>query len=851
MKLDKKYYYILLAFVCCNLFSVNAHAQNKAHISGVLLDSSNKPYVGVNISLEKGKGKTRTLADGSYTLEVPSGKDLTVEFSFSQVKKHFPIKALAPDENYTFSPKLDFEYETAEAKVVAKRDNKPMMRVIHPKDFEAQPNTAGGIEGVIKMIGLGVSSNNELSSQYNVRGGNYDENLVYINGMEIFRPQLARSGQQEGLSVINSDMVDYLSFSSGGFDARYGDKLSSVLDIHYKEPDTFSAKVSASLLGGGVTIEGSSDNHRFRYMFGARYKTNQYLLNSLNVQGNYQPKFTDAQGLLSYDVTDKFNISYFAYYGSNYYLSQPQSQQTSFGTATQSFQLNVDYFGQDILEYTTLMNGLTFKYRLTKHDSIEWVSAGYSNDERELEDVGGDYELGQLDNDPSSNNFGKVKALLGSGEYFTHARDILQYTIINTEIKGGHTNERNLNLQWGLKAQHEDIHDQLNDYSYVDSSGYSVPHNPTIGNHSPDQNLNLSQYIYSRNNQAWNRYSGYVQNTWLLDKASNATLTFGTRANYWDYNKELIISPRFLFFFEPNLKYNKKLMEQNLPDTSLQKMLKTPWRLKAAGGIYDQPPFYREMRDLYGNLNPNIRAQKSAQIVLGSDYSFILWDRPFKFTTEAYYKYLWDVIPYEIDDVQIRYFAVNDAKGFATGLDFQLNGEFVKDNPSWISLSFLKTMEDINNDVYTKVDPNTGEVLTIHPGYIPRPTDQLVRFSLFFQDYLPGRPKYRVHLNFVYATGLPFGPPDYNRYKDTLRYPSYYRTDIGFSRLIYNRSSMGAKGGMLKYVKNIWASLEVFNLFNINNTISYTWVKDVAGNSWGIPNYLTSRRLNLNIQVKF
>ena len=829
---------------------MNANAQENAWVKGVATDTLGKPVPSVFVTVNKGKKKISTDAEGNYRIEVPSGKDLNLEFSSSKLKQIFTLLPLKPGEEFVFNPTLRFEYEQDPIDISRRRIVRPMMVYVKPHDFEMQPNTSGGIEGIVKIIGLGVSSNNELSSQYNVRGGNYDENLVYINGIEIFRPQLARSGQQEGLSIINSDMVQYLNFSSGGFEAKYGDKLSSVLDIHYKEPDTFSAKVNASLLGGGITLEGSSENHRFRYLAGGRYRTNQYLLNTLNIQGNYQPRFTDAQVWLTCDITDKLNVGYLSYYGNNRYLSQPQTQQTSFGTATQSFQLNVDYFGQDILEYSTWLNGLTFKFKATKNDSIEWTSAAYINDERELQDVGGDYLLGQLDNDPSSNHFGKVKALLGSGEYFTHARDILFYTIVNTEIKGGHTNRRNLNFQWGLKAQHENIQDQLSEYHYIDSSGYSVPHNPAIGNNAHEQLL-MNQYVYSQNNQSWNRYSGFVQNSWLLSKESNATLSLGTRANYWDYNKELLISPRFLFYFEPNLKYNNKLLAQNLPDSIVAAKYRTPWRLKAAGGIYDQPPFYRELRDLYGTLNSNIRAQKSAQIILGSDYTFRLWDRPFKFTTEAYYKYLWDIIPYEIDNVQIRYFAKNNAVGYATGVDFQINGEFVKDNPSWISLSFLHTMEDIKDDVYTRVDQNTGETQTIHPGYIPRPSDQLVRFSLFFQDYLPGRPKYRVHLNFVYATGLPFGPPDYNRYKDTLRYPSYYRTDIGFSRMIYDREKMGPKTGLRKHLKSIWASLEVFNLFNINNTISYQWVQDVAGNNWGIPNYLTSRRFNLNIQVKF
>ncbi|MCX6353083.1 MAG: TonB-dependent receptor [Bacteroidetes bacterium] len=840
---------VFILFIAIFLISSTAFGQGYGVVSGTVMDTTGTPKEGVKVAVSNTKLFSVTRGDGKYYLQVPVLKSNEIIITYGKnFSKKFEVKPLKKDEIFVLNIKEDFTYEVGTVDFTYHKENL-MMVSVSPKIFEFAPDpTGGGVEFFIKHL-AGVSSNNELSSQYSVRGGNYDENLVYINDIEIYRPQLVRSGQQEGLSIIHPDMVSGLQFSAGGFEAKYGDKLSSVLDIYYKEPDTFHAKVYGSLLGAGATLEGASENHRLTYLIGTRYRTNQYLLNALDVKGQYRPSFLDAQLYVTYDLRDNLEVSLFSYYGMNKYLSIPQSQSTSFGTVNQSFRLDIEFAGQEIVEYNGLVNGLTLKYKPTKAATYKWINSVYNNDERESFDVIGSYTLGQLENDLGNQNFGKLKNLIGAGAYLNHARNKLSSTIYSSEFKGEYAPENNMiNLQYGLKFQHENISDKLSEYRYIDSVDYSVPHRDLDTGHHP---LKVYEYIYSQNTQSWNRYSAYIQNAWSIAPEYNATLIAGIRGNYWDYSKEFIYSPRIQFYFEPNLKYNRGLVNMNLPDSSLAKLARKNYRIKLATGFYHQPPFYRELRSLNGTLNPEIRAQKSYQIVGGSDVNFKFWDRPFRFSAEAYYKYLWDIIPYEIDNVRIRYYAKNNAVGYATGMDLQLNGELVKDNPSWISLSYLKTQEDIKDDIKIKYNYKTGNTETTYPRYIPRPTDQRIRFALFFQDYLPKHPSYKAHLSLIFGSGLPFGPPDYNRYKDTLRMPPYRRVDIGFSKLLFDREKQQTKYKSLKNFRSIWASAEIFNLFNIDNTISYIWIQDVAGNHWGVPNYLTSRRLNIHLEMKF
>jgi len=833
MKIQISIYAILFL-----LIGLAVQAQTK--ITGQVTDSNGLAIKDVRILVQPGAFKTTTNEDGRYELIIVANQTLTVKLSYQGIDRlSLRIRPIALNEIL----KRDFVISTINTIEVEVRDNddqRPFLERIDVEKYQYIPNPSGGIEGQVKML-AGVSSNNELSSQYNVRGGNYDENLVYINDIEIYRPQLVRAGQQEGLSIINADLVSSLQFSAGGFNAKYGDKMSSVLDITYREPDSFYANVGLSLLGANAAIGDRAMNGKLSYIVGARYRTNRYLLTSIDVQADYRPSFYDAQAYLKYNFNEKWSISSLTYFGSNNYLSIPQSQQTTFGTATSVLRLNIAFDGRELLQFNTFLQAATLTYQPNKNNTLRWLNSYYNADESEKFDIIAQYSLNQLESDLASEDFGKVKFNLGNGGFLNHARNRLYANIFNTEIKGRHRYESWLDLEWGIKYQREVIADRLSEYRYIDSADYSLPQGDTSRSTLP-----VYEYIYSINNQSWNRYFAYAQNTFVVSNRLNAYMTTGVRANYWDYNKQLIVSPRFQFSVEPNLYYNTYMKRAGSADSDLRSNI----RLKAAVGAYNQPPFYRELRNLQGILNPDIRSQRSIQYLIGSDLYFKRWKRPFKLTTEVYYKSLKDIIPYEVDNVRIRYFATNNAVGYATGIDFQLNGELVKDVPSWLSLSIMKTAENLNDDSYVETQSN-GTVVTRYPGYIPRPTDQRVRASVFFQDYLPGNPTYRVHLQLVYGAGLPFGPPIHKRYLDTNRLTPYRRVDIGFSKMFYQEGISKKTNKLTKWTKSIWLSAEVFNAFGINNTLAYLWVKDVEGSDFGVPRYLTGRRFNIRLEVKF
>lgn len=843
-------------FLICILWCAYAQAQlSDATIYGRITDTSGSLLEGVKINIHGSNKVLLSRPDGTYAITVKEGSAYLLDFEYFKTKvQRGTDHKLTAGEQYELNVVMK-ALELDPIRITS--GSKKQMVSITPRMYSTFPSV-GHFESVLKTL-PGVSSNNELSSQYSVRGGNYDENLVYIDDIEIYRPQLVRSGQQEGLSIINSDLIKSVEFSAGGFEARYGDKLSSVLDLTYKEPDSFAAKIGMSFLGGSASVEGSSENHRFTFLGGARYRTLQYLLGTLDVEGTYRPAFTDVQTYMTYDIRDNLKMALLTYYGRNRYLSIPESQTTQFGTASNTVQLRIFFDGKEIVQQQTFLNGLTLNWKPSVKNRYKFIGSAYAGQERENFDIIGQYYLEELENDVNSKEFGQVKNTFGVGGYLNHARNRLNTTIYNAEIKGFHTPaararrcegcpppeppkgwQKQVDIQWGLKFQQELIEDKLSEYQYLDSVDYSVPQDN-------DSVLNIYEYIYSVNNQSWNRYMGYIQNSFVLSRSYDAYLTIGVRGNYWDYTGEHLISPRFQFAFEPNAKHNKAV-DAAEADQSLKR---NPWRLRLAGGAYNQPPFYRELRGLFGQLNPEIRAQKSYQLVAGSDYTFEMWGRPFRWTTEVYYKYLLDVIPYEIDNVRIRYFANNDAKGYAEGLDMQVNGEFIKDNPSWFNIGFLKTEEDLANDTYRTTDKD-GDTVRVFPGYIPRPTDQRFRAGVFVQDYLPGNETYKVHLMGVYGYRLPFGPPDHNRYKDTLRMRSYKRIDVGFSKQIYSKTDTTRwHPHFLRHFQSIWLSAEVFNMFGFDNTVSYLWVKDIYGSSWAVPSFLTDRRLNLHLELKF
>lgn len=814
-----------------------AWAQSKATVTGQLLDENNKGIDLVNVAAIGYPGGTSTDESGNYSFEVPADTKIKISFSHVQFESQtFEVK-LAPGEIKILNRILKLNDNLMTEAVVNDDANRTTtMTRVDPKIAIEIPTVSGGIEAVLKTF-PGVSSNNELSSQYNVRGGNYNENLVYVNDVLIYRPFLVRSGQQEGLSFVNPDLVGSLSFSAGGFEAKYGDKMSSVLDVKYKRPRKFAGSVTGSLLGGAAHVEGSSKDYRFSYLAGVRYRTNQYILGSLDTKGQYRPRFIDVQGLLNFDINDKWSVSLLANYAQNRYQFVPQDRVTAFGTISDALQLTVYFDGQEISSFETILGALTTEFRPNPKLKLKLIASAFRSTENQTFDVQGEYFLGQLDNNFGSDNLGEVAFNRGIGTFLNHGRDYLTATVVSARNVGKWFDGHRI-MDWGSTYQHEIIVDKLSEWNMIDSAGYSIPLNAN--------ELQVQEVLKTRIDLQSNRISGFIQNTWMFSDTSKHQLTAGARYHYWDVNKQFIVTPRVNYAFDPQ-------------------WIKTDMIFRASGGMYYQPPFYRELRDLNGTLNKNVRAQQSYHAVIGMDYNFKAWNRPFKLVAEVYYKYLNDLVPYEIDNVRIRYYAQNNARGYATGIDLKLNGEFVQGIESWASMSVMTVQEDIIDDYYYDYYNSDGQKIgygiensiptdsvRVEPGYIPRPTDQRVNFSLYFQDYVPKLPSLKMHLNLVFGSGMPFGPPDYTRYKDTLRIPPYRRVDIGFSYMLLGEKKkfVGPKNP-LKHFKSIWISLEVFNLLGTNNTLSYLWISDITNRQYAVPNYLTTRRVNAKIVMKF
>lgn len=801
-------------------------AQN-AYVTGVVSDSLGAPVVDAYIFIQGSDKGVLSNAKGKYRIAIQAGTP--VSLVISHVSAAAQLKQVGPLEAGN-ELKLDITlkmrvYETKETVFEFQRDRDKISTItINPKLSGILPNISGNFEAILRTL-PGVSANNELSSAYNVRGGNYDENLVYVNDIEIYRPQIVRSGQQEGLSFINPDLVQNVRFSAGGFEARYGDKLSSVLDVQYRRPEKFAVGANLNFMGGGVYAEGRS-KRRFTWMMGSRIRSNQYVLNSLDVQGSYKPLFVDVQALLTYNITSKCTFSYLGNYALNRFLLVPQTQRTSFGTVTNALQLTVFFDGSELMRYTTIMNGATLVQEVGKNTVLKLIGSNFTSTEQEFYTVEGAYRLDQLDNELGSDNFSKAKFNRGVGYFINHARNELFAQVSSVAHKGSHITDK-VALYWGLQYQQENITDRQREWNYVDSAGYSVPYNS-------GDNLNLFSFVKGRANLQSTRYSAFVQNSTTLIDSLKLKITYGLRSNYWSLNGQNVISPRVQLSFEPNHAYNKR--------TEVDSLKKRDWNLRVAFGYYYQPPFYRELRALDGRLNTDVKAQRSIHYVVGGDMNFIAWNRPFKFYSEVYYKQLDNLVPYQIENVRIRYFAENSSQGRAFGWDTRINGEFVKGLESWFSMSVMSIKENIT---YTNA---AGQ--RVQSGYLRRPTDQRVNLGVLFQDELERWPRYKMQLNLVYGSNLPFYLGGENRYREGFKLPAYRRVDIGFSRDIYTEDDE-RKTRFSRMFKSLWVSLQIFNLTQANNTISYIWVRDVEGTTYGVPNYLTSRRINLSVVMKF
>lgn len=817
---------ISIILIASCILGIYAQSPN---LKGRVTNDSNQVVKQANITINS-QVVAVTNDSGYFEAVIPIGEDLVFKISHASYATYEQLIKVKKDEVKIMRIAMG-TYELGTHTVVEQGDRNTGMQGMDPEMIAIMPTVGDPTMTMVKS-GLGVSTNNELSSGYSVRGGNFDENLIYVNDVEIYRPFLARSGQQEGLSFINPDMVQSINFSSGGFEAKYGDKMSSVLDITYRKPNKFSLTAMGSLLGVNLHIEDAIFKNRLKYSIGGRYKSNNYILSGLDTKGDYQPNFFDLQGVITYDINEKFEVSFLGGYSDNNYQVIPSTRTTTFGHVQEAKQLTVYFDGKESTRFIVGNAALTFTVRPTKNSSHKLIASFYNTKETESFDVTGQYYLGDIESDLSNPDFGQVVNTVGVGTFMNHARNRLQASVYNVETKSkiyrqGKINKANsMTFSFGIRYQHEQINDKLDEWNTLDSSGYLLPYNGVADTNQ----IILNNILKSKIELSSNRFMGYYQQgfQWYTKSNHRITLNIGVRAQYWDLNNEFIASPRIQLSWKPNWK----------PDILF----------RVSGGLYYQAPFYRELRRLDGTINTNVKAQQSIHAIIGVDYNFKIWNRPFKFVTEGYFKWINNLNPYEIDNIRIRYYAMNQAQGFSAGGDMKLMGEFIEGLQSWVTASIMTSQEDLENDSYTPA----GGGPPINPGYIPRPTDQRFQFGLFFQDHIPKVKALRVHVNLLFGSALPFGPPNDNRYSDTLRAPFYRRVDIGFSYVILqpNREIKNPKS-FFRHFKSMWVSFEVFNLLDINNTISYLWIRDINDRQYAVPNYLTPRLFNLKLQMKF
>ncbi len=794
-------------------------------MSGVVTDKNGSAVYPVNVYIRDGNSGTLSNSLGFYELTIPSETDVILVFSFvgyiSQEKK----VSLKKGQSIEINVLLETDIKEIKEVSISTRQEKAGSIKINIKSLEFVPGITGSLESLIKTL-PGVASNNELSSQYNVRGGNFDENLIYVNNIEIYRPFIVRSGQQEGLSFINSDLVSSLRFSAGGFEAKYGDRMSSVLDVSYKKPERRGGSVSGSLLGGSMHFEGISNNKRFTYLMGLRFKSTSYLLNSLDTQGDYKPNFFDIQGLATYTITKKLEISLLGNMAINNYIFVPQTRNTVFGTVSSPLNLRIFFEGNEANRFNIYQGAHTIKYSPSGNLSFTFINSLLYTSERETYDIYGAYLINELDNTIGSETYGDSILNIGIGSFLNHARNYLDAWIYSATYFSEYKKGRN-RFRWGVKYQYNKFHDIMNEWELIDSTGYSLPQQP--------DKLELYKLLNANNKITSSVTSAFFQDTWGVRAGEKEYfLTAGVRGTFVSLTNNFLISPRATFSYTPGWKRDI--------------------RFRISAGMYYQPPVYKELKTMNGQLNKDTKSQRSIHLVLGGDYIFRSGERPFKLMAEMYYKDLNDLIPYRIDNVRIRYAGKNIAKGYATGFDLKLNGEFVEGTESWISLSIMQTREDIKDDFYYHEKEET--FVRTEPGYYPRPTDQLFRCGLFFQDYFPNNPNYKVNLTFYYGSRLPYSSPGDDRYDLVFRMPPYRRVDIGISKNLNRTGKDSEKLKSCSIFQNIWLNAEVFNLFGMNNTISYLWVRTISNQEnipgmYAIPNYLTSRRFNISIRAVF
>lgn len=781
-------------------------------LHGKVTDEKNEPLEFVSVRIEGSALGAMTGLDGGYSLSIPAADTIRVKFSYVGYEDAMR-RLIDASGDVTLNVKMSPKTEMLQGVEVTDYQRRMgAIENIKKDSYQLAPDVSGnGVESMITTM-AGVTSSNEMSSQYSVRGGTFDENSVYINGVEVYRPQLISSGQQEGLSIINPDMVDAIGFSTGGFPAQYADKMSSVLDITYREPESFEGAVNLSLQGGGLALGTSS--RKFSQLHGVRYKSNSSLLSSMDEKGEYDPRYFDYQTFMTLKISPKWKASVLGNIAINNYRFIPRDRTTNFGTSTDAKQFKVYFDGQEKDRFETFFGSFHLTYKPNRSSEYTFLASGYLTNELVTYDISGEYWLDQAGTDGSAGNGGAIGGELGVGKYLEHARNRLKASVFSFALRGanglaGH------NLAYGLSVNRENIHDRSREWELRDSAGYSLPFDPS--------QLKVIYNLDSKHDIASTRMAAYVQDTYRLQtKYGYMSINGGIRLSYWDFNKEFLVSPRFNIAF--------------VPDRAPR------WSFRFATGLYYQSPFYKEYRmptvDEAGNtiinLNTDIKSQRSFQFILGTDYTFRAFNRPFKLSGEAYYKILGNLIPYEIENLKIVYSGQNTSKGSTMGLDMKLYGQFVEGSDSWISFSLMNTRENLNG------------------VSVPRPTDRRYSMALYFTDYFPKFPRLKFSLRGIFSDGLPVVAPRSSRDKGYFRAPAYKRVDIGLNYgLVLPKAPGETRSGFLRHFKSVWVGLDCFNLLDISNVSSYYWVTDVNNIQYAVPNYLTRRQINVRLSVDF
>ncbi len=802
-----------------------------AIVSGRILDENETPLAKTSVILLGRETGLVSSDSGTFRMHVPADKAFALVFSHAGYKSIQQNFTLNDQEEERITIRMERFVSTLDSITVTDeraRKEAGLIR-INPKDAINIPSPIGGVESLIKVF---VGSNNELTSQYSVRGGNYDENLIYVNDYEIFRPYLVSNAQQEGLSFINPEMTHNVNFYNGGFQAKYGDKISSVLDIQYKKPTEFGGSAYLGLLEQGLELGGASKNKKFTYIFGARNRSFTNIFNSQETKGTYEPSSADVQGLFTYQFDPKNSLELFTVYSQTSFTLIPQTAQLSTAVFSPYFSANLglDIFfsGQERDKYKTGLIGLTWNRQVNKNLRLKWLISTFSDVESQNYDITGNYLFGERDFDKSSADFGKIINPLGIGSNQNLARDNLDIHLYSFAHKGYLTSENQF-LQWGLGAELQTIQDQLHEWIYEDSAGYSLPYQPGA--------LNLNYVVNGNHDLHIGRFTGFFQDNISFKKNPAFTLQAGARLNYNSFTRQFLVSPRMGISWKPA--------------NSKQDII-----YKAAVGIYDQPPFYREMRAPDGSINPDVKAQQSFQATAGFDINFHENEKPFRLSVEAYYKNLWNVNPYNINNVSIQYFATNNAKAYAVGVEGRLFANLVKDAESWISIGIMQTKEKISGASYydytlDSVNKPLDSTL-VQQGWIRRPTDRLFTLGMFIQDYLSTNKNFKVYLNLIYGSNLPYSVPGSVKYRDALVIEPYIRADLGFSALLLDSDKTNRRShNPFRGLENIWATLEIFNVIDRENTISYLFVKDFSNTTYAMPQRLTPRLFNLKLVARF